>query len=188
MAEIVLTIIIITVAAILSRSFKKYTLREMVLFALLIAISVSGRVAFASIPSVQLSSFIIIITGIYFGPAAGFVVGIGTAVLSNCFLGMGPYVIWQMFCWGMMGITASYFKNLKKYALVSFGFAWGFIFGWIMDLWAIFAGIVPNENGAILTGFVLSFYFDLAHAVTNAVLLLILPKEQIRILFKNLLK
>lgn len=64
--------------------------RELVLLALLTAIAAVSRVPFAGLPSVQPTTFVIIVTAVVFGAESGFVVGAGAALVSNIFLGQGP--------------------------------------------------------------------------------------------------
>ena len=80
--------------------------QTLMFLAILIALAVAGRVPFASLPSVQAASFVIILGGISLGPELGFVTGSTTALVSNMFLGQGPWTPWQMFAWGLMGLTA----------------------------------------------------------------------------------
>lgn len=149
---------------------------RVVLIAVLSALSAAGRVVFASIPSVQPSSFIIIMTGAVFGGRMGFMTGAVTALASNLVLGQGPWTPWQMFCWGMMGLLSGLAARPIKRNMpfrLAYGFLWGFIFGWVMNLWFIFAGYMGDINWtAVGAAYVASFFFDLAHAASNLVLLL----------------
>lgn len=149
---------------------------RVVLIAVLSALSAAGRVVFASIPSVQPSSFIIIMTGAVFGGRMGFMTGAITALASNLVLGQGPWTPWQMFCWGMMGLLSGLLAEpIKKNMAfrLFYGLIWGFIFGWIMNIWFIFAGYIGDINwGAIVLAYIASFFFDLAHSGANVALLL----------------
>lgn len=119
----------------------------------------------------------IITAGAVLGPESGFIIGSTVALTSNMFLGQGPWTPWQMFAWGMMGMTAGLLKNTPlvnhKYAMVLFGFVWGFVFGWIMDLWYLVAYINPLNFKAMLLTFLGTGYFDLLHALSNVFFLLI---------------
>lgn len=57
--------------------------REVVLLAMLAAIAAVGRVPFAGLPSVQPTSFVIIMAGLVFGAESGFIVGAVAAIVSN---------------------------------------------------------------------------------------------------------
>lgn len=180
MIELIIASLLIIISVFYSKSFKRFSLRDIVILAILVAISSVGRYMFSMIPSVQPSSFIIITAGLLFGPAGGFAVGIGTALLSNILLGLGPYVLWQMFCWGLMGLIAGYLNKVHFTLVAVYGFIWGFLFGWITNLWWIAAGMIPFTTNTVLTGMALSFNMDLSHAVTNLVLLLVVPLSMLK--------
>lgn len=163
--------ILIIISVLYSKSFKRFSLRDIVILAILTAISSVGRYMFSMIPSVQPSSFIIITAGLLFGPVGGFAVGICTALLSNLVLGMGPWVMWQMLCWGLMGLIAGYLKNAHFVLIAIYGFVWGFLFGFIMNLWYVADGFVPFT----VVGFTSSLPMDFSHAATNFILLLLIP-------------
>ncbi|MHA1340528.1 MAG: ECF transporter S component [Promethearchaeota archaeon] len=69
-----------------------------------------ARIPFAGIPNFQPCSFLIICAGIVFGPLVGFIIGGNVALISNIFLGHGPWTIYQIFAWGSMGASAGIFS------------------------------------------------------------------------------
>jgi len=151
-------------------------LEKIVLVSLLSALSSVGRVIFAGLPSVQPSSFMIIMAGGAFGPEVGLMTGIVTAVASNLVLGQGPWTPWQMFLWGGMGFLSGVFRRVlmrNRWLLVGYGLLWGFIFGWGMNLWYM-VGYAAEANVLFFVAACFSsFPFDLAHGVSNALLLLV---------------
>ncbi|WP_201319315.1 ECF transporter S component [Paenibacillus sp. EPM92] len=166
--------------------------REIVLVAVLSAIAAVGRVPFAALPSVQPTSFVIIVSALVFGSETGFMVGAVAALVSNMFLGQGPWTPWQMFGWGMIGWTAGmlyqrgWLKN--RYMLIAFGFVWGILFGWIMNIWLL-AGMGQDLTWAsVLAVYASSFYFDLAHALSNVFFLAVLGPGWIKVLERYRLK
>ena len=74
--------------------------------AVLSVIGALGRAVFAVIPSFNPNSAVVIIAGMQFGPLAGFLTGSLSALASNMLLGQGPWTLWQMTAWGMMGCFA----------------------------------------------------------------------------------
>ena len=93
----------------------------------LAAIGVAGRAAFFMVPSFKPVAAIVILTGISFGGEAGFLVGCLIMMLSNMFMGQGPWTPWQMFAFGMIGFLAGilYQKGIlkaRKADLCIFGF------------------------------------------------------------------
>ncbi|MEZ7172841.1 ECF transporter S component [Sporosarcina sp. OR05] len=160
--------------------------REIVLLAMLAAIAAVSRVPFAGLPSVQPTSFIIIMAGLVFGAESGFIVGAVAAIVSNFFLGQGPWTPWQMYAWGMMGMSAGLLRNLwwmkTLWGKSIFGFVWGYVFGWFMNLWIIVGNIEALSWEYFIGIYVSSIYFDLAHALSNVFFLVVFGASWIKIL------
>lgn len=165
---------------------KKIQSREIVFIAVLAAIAATSRVPFAMIPSVQPTTFVIIVSAMVLGSESGFVIGATSALVSNMFLGQGPWTPWQMFCWGMIGFTTGLLKDspiLKEmWSRLVFGFVCGFLFGWIMNLWYVVAYIKPLSWIAFVQAYAASFYFDLAHALSNVFFLLLFSASWLKII------
>lgn len=160
--------------------------REVVLLAMLAAIAAVGRVPFAGLPSVQPTSFIIIMAGLVFGAESGFIVGAVAAIVSNFFLGQGPWTPWQMYAWGMMGMSAGLLRNTwwmkTLWGKCTFGFLWGYLFGWFMNMWIVVGNIEALSWEFFIGIYVSSIYFDLAHALSNVFFLIIFGASWIKIL------
>ena len=77
------------------------------LVAALAALAVAGRVAFAALPNVVATTDIVIFAGFALGPAPGFAVGALAGLVSNFWLGQGPWTPWQMAGWGMCGVLGA---------------------------------------------------------------------------------
>lgn len=164
---------------------RKVKAEEIILIAALSAISAISRIPFSTLPSVQPTSFIIILSGIVFGGEIGFLVGSIGALTSNLLLGQGPWTPWQMFAWGMMGLTSGYFKSFRltrpTLPLLIFSFAWGFLFGWIMNIWSILSFFGKISWPIVATSYLSSFSFDLAHAIGNIVFLKLFTSRWLKI-------
>lgn len=164
---------------------RKMKARELVLLAALGAIAAVSRVPFASLPSVQPTTFVIIVTGLVFGGESGFVVGCLAALVSNLFLGQGPWTPWQMMAWGFIGGMAGLLRNKRGmqrlWVKCLFGGAAGYFFGWVMNVWSILSlhGATIKEGLALYST---SFYFDTAHALSTIILLAVFSKSWIKIL------
>ena len=146
--------------------------KDIATIAILGAFSAASRIPFAGIPSFQPSTFIIIAVGAVMGPYAGFMVGIETALISNFFLGQGPWTPWQMLAWGLAGVFGSFLKRWigKKngiYALMVLGAVYGYIYGLIMNIWYWLAFIYPHTIESFLLVWSLSVYFDTLHSIGN---------------------
>lgn len=165
---------------------KSFSAKYLTVIAALSSIAAVSRVPFAILPGVQPTTFLVISTGLIFGPQAGFLVGSTAAVLSNFILGQGPWTPWQMFAWGMAGSTAGLLKiiypKIGRKGIVFYNLLWGYLFGWIMNLWSWTAFISPLNLNSLLTVYAASFWFDTFHALGNAAFCLIFSTSLTRIL------
>ncbi|PEV08887.1 ECF transporter S component [Bacillus thuringiensis] len=165
---------------------KSFVSREIVLVAVLAAIAAVSRVPFSILPSVQPTSFVIIVSAIVFGSEAGFMIGATAAIVSNIFLGQGPWTPWQMFSWGMIGFIAGLLRNTflmkKLWGRLLYGLFVGFLFGWIMNFWGLLGFIREATWETVISYYIASFYFDLSHAISNVVFLLLFSTSWITIL------
>jgi len=177
-------VILTTVAFFFEFEAAAVSSKEIALVAMLGTISAVLRVPFAAIPNVQPCTYLIICTGYVFGPVAGFTVGAITALVSNFFLGQGPWTLYQMIAWGLAGVSTGYLSrfSMNKRLLVVFGILWGYLFGWITNIWFWTAFVYPlNLNTFILTQ-VNTIWFDTFHAIGNGIFLGILGMKTIAIL------
>lgn len=157
------------------------------LVAALAALSVAGRVAFSPIPNVLPSTDIIVIAGFTLGGAPGFVVGALTALVSNFWLGQGPWTPWQMAGWGMVGVLAAAFGTLTRgrvgrLPLALFCGLCGFAYGALLDysLMATYGGEQSLDRFLALSARGLPF--NIAHAAGNFTLALIAGPAMVRML------
>jgi energy-coupling factor transport system substrate-specific component len=159
---------------------RKIEPRELVLLAVLASIAAVGRIPFASIPSVQPTTFVIMLSGLVFGAESGLIIGTVAALASNMVLGQGPWTPWQMLAWGLVGLTAGLLRNtmLMKsvWGKVLFGFVWGFLYGWITNIWGLFSltqSGTPLSIETVWLYFAGSALFDSMHAISNVFFLLL---------------
>lgn len=171
--------ILLLVMAIMYWAFekKRISVREVAVVAVLGSLAAVGRVPFAFIPGVQATTFLVIASGYVFGPVTGFMVGSTAALVSNFFLGQGPWTPWQMFAWGLAGITAGVLKlvvpHMGRMAMAAFCFVWGYIFGWILNLWSWSSFIGERNWETFLATYAASFWFDSLHAIGNVAFYLV---------------
>ncbi|MGB9792271.1 MAG: ECF transporter S component [Thermacetogeniaceae bacterium] len=160
--------------------------REIGLIAVLGAIAAVGRVPFAALPGIQPVTFMVVVSGFVFGPRAGFMVGSTAALVSNFFLGQGPWTPWQMLTWGLAGITAGLLRRVlpqpKSAVRVLFCSIWGYLYGAIMDIWFWTAFVHPLTWKSFLATWAAGFWFDTLHALGNAGFYLVLGPRLIRVL------
>jgi energy-coupling factor transport system substrate-specific component len=101
-----------------------------------------------TLPAGATAFFVFIIIGGYvFGPRLGFLLGAGALFVSAFAVGgFGPWLPFQMFASGWIGMTAGWLgtllqkplrahRRLELVVLAVFAGAWGFLFGAIVNLW-----------------------------------------------------
>lgn len=180
--------IIIIAVVFLYRGFEKSRVssREIAVIAVLGTIAALGRVPFAALPSIQPTTFLAIISGFVFGSRAGFMVGSTAALVSNFFLGQGPWTPWQMLAWGLAGSSAGLLKilcpGIGLRGMIVFTAAWGYFFGWIINLWFWTAFISPLNWQTFLTTYASTFLLDTLHAAGNALFYLLLGTSAVKVL------
>jgi energy-coupling factor transport system substrate-specific component len=112
---------------------------ELVIIALMSALSVLGRIVFAFLPSLKPCSAIIILTDVYFGRERGFMVGAFTALVSNFYFGQGTWTPFQMLAWGLTGYFAGMLGRWlvkNRILLLIYSAAIGVFFSLLMDLYS----------------------------------------------------
>src|SRR5947208_3744429 len=108
------------------------------LVAALAAISVAGRVAFSPIPNVVPTTDIVLIAGFALGGAPGFAVGALSGLVSNFWLGQGPWTPWQMAGWGLTGMIGAGLaiatgRRMGRLSLAAVCALAGFAYGALLD-------------------------------------------------------
>ncbi len=158
--------------------------KEVALVATLGAAAAAGRVLFAPIPSVQPVTVTCIVAGAALGPRAGLAVGPIAGLLSNSFLGQGPWTPPQMALWAAAGLTGALLRPVCRRAvgLALVAGIWGLVFNWAMNVWflASFGPEVSWPAFVVATG--RSLPFDIAHAAGNVVFALAIGPALLRLL------
>src|SRR5205823_6330426 len=151
--------------------------------ATLAAAAAAGRVLFAAVPGVQPVTVIAVAAGAALGARAGFGVGALAALVSNFFLGQGPWTPWQMLAWGGCGVVGAVAAPLVRrrvpFALLCF--VLGFAFSGLMDVWEWYS-FYPHTWAALTVQLGRGFWFDAAHAIGNVVMALVVGPELRRLL------
>lgn len=163
--------------------------RELMLIAVMAAVATVSRIPFATLlPGFTPVTFVVIVSGVVFGAEAGWMVGATAGLVSNFFLGQGPWTPWQMFAWGMAGYTAGLFAHRsewrrKRLPLALFGLAWGYLFGWIMNVTlALDQWMQTRSWDAVLAKYALGLPFETIHAAANVFFILAFAPSWIRLL------
>ena len=157
------------------------------LVAALAALAVVGRLAFAAFPNVKPTTDIVLLAGYALGGAPGFAVGAITPLVSNIFMGQGPWTPWQMAAWGGVGIGGAALarvtggRELGRWPLALACGVAGIGFGAVMDTyqWTLAA----EQNAATwiaVSGS--SLPYNLAHVIGNVGFCLLIGPALLRAL------
>jgi energy-coupling factor transport system substrate-specific component len=133
----------------------------------------------------------IILAGYVFGARFGFLMGVMTLLTSGLVTGgIGPWLPYQMFAAGWVGMSAGWLpkpkdKRIELAMLTTFSFAWGVLFGVILNLyfWPFIAGdgatnwelgLGIGDSFRRYAGFYVttSLVWDLARGFGNAILVI----------------
>ena len=175
-AFVSLAVAILSLALFIAGFEKKQTgTRRLIIVTVMVALSVVGRF----IPLFKPITALTIITAIYLGGEAGFLVGSLSAVISNFYFGQGPWTPFQMFAWGMIGLMAGFLSfPLKKsrallliYRLLS-----GVIYSFIMDIWTVLWYNGTFNPALYLSALGTALPYTIMYSVSNLLFLLLFAK------------
>lgn len=163
------------------RSFEKKDAAtgRLVIIAVLTALAIGGRIIFAPIPGFKPVAAIVVISGMYFGGEAGFMVGALAAVISNFYFMQGAWTPFQMLGWGLTGAAAGALSGVLKRSRIAVGVlaaVSGIGFSLIMDLCTVlWADGLFNIRRYVATVWT-SLPFTVIYAVSNGVFLMIFQR------------
>lgn len=159
------------------------------LVAAMAALAVAGRLVLAPVPNVVATTDIVLITGYAIGAGPGFATGALAAVVSNFWLGQGPWTPWQMAGWGLCGVLGALLAGPTRGRIgrlrlaAACGLA-GLAFGALMN----FSLMVSYGGEFSLARFealwLRAVPFDLAHAIGNVTLALVAGPALLRMLVR----
>lgn len=161
--------------------------RQVSLIAMLAAFCAAGRaVTGVALLFLQPTMFLVEITGFVFGSRVGFFVGAMTPLISNFFMGQGPWTPWQMICWGLVGMSGAavrrLFPNAGYKTITVLCFIWGYLYGAVMDVWqwSVFTGELTFKSYFLI--WAAGFSFDSLRAAGNLLFCAALGSQSIKIL------
>lgn len=173
-------IILASIPFFLSFERRKPQPREILIIAVMSAISVTGRALFVITPGFKPVAAIAAITGFSLGAEAGFLTGAISALVSNMFFGQGPWTPFQMFMWGIIGFIGGLLGKTgimhKKIPLILFGIFAGILFSFGMDIWGTMSLYGVFSIKAYIVALTSAVPFTIVYAVSNVIFLLILAR------------
>lgn len=144
--------------------------RRMIIVAVMTALCITGRF----IPFFKPVTALTVITAIYLGGEAGFLVGAMSALLSNFYFGQGPWTPFQMLAWGMTGLIAGILaKPLKRYKwlLLVYGVLAGVLYSLVMDVWTVIWYDGSFRTELYLSALVTAIPHTVMYSVSNFIFL-----------------
>lgn len=159
---------------------KEGSIRRMVMIAVMTAIAVTGRLIFGPVPVFKPVSAVVILTGIYMGPEAGFLVGSLSAVISNLFFGQGPWTPFQMLSWGVIGLISGLpgFRRVlrRRLLLAIWGLVAGALYSGIMDIWTVLSLLGRWNWPRYLLALSTAVPYTVSYMLSNVVFLMLMIK------------
>ena len=198
---LIASVVLIVLAIVLFvRSFerKKPSTKDVVLLSVMISLAVVGRLVFFMIPQFKPCAAIVIIVGIMLGKQAGFLSGVMTAFISDMFFGMGPWTLWQMIGFGLIGLISAIIFNQEriekmggfaKLILCTYGFLVTFLlYGLLMDTATVFMVTDKPKLSTFIATYSAGIVFNMIHGISTFIFLYLmanpLSKKIKRVLVK----
>jgi energy-coupling factor transport system substrate-specific component len=181
--------------------------KEISLVAVLSAFTAVARIPFSAVPGFQPCTYLVFTVGYAFGPTIGFVVAANTVLLSNMFLGHGPWTIYQIMGWGLVGVSGGLMAAAKgtfrdlfdgekrlesllpaKATLVLVGVVWAVLYTVILNIWfwALYAPVQTLESLVAVN--LTSITVIVTHAAANVLFFGAFGHSTIRILVRHRLR
>lgn len=160
--------------------------RKLTIMAMLVALTVVGRLMLTYVPNVQITTTMVIIISFLLSPSQAVMVAVASTLLTNIILGMGIWTIWQIIAWSIIGLISGLIGKihhkipLKVLSLYA-GFC-GMLYGFMVSIPA--SKIVTDNFWAY---YIIGLPFDIGHAIGNVLFFFVFYPLFFR-LFKSKIK
>lgn len=168
-----------------------FTVRRLSMLAALTALCHVGRLLFQVIPNVQPMTTILLLIALTIGTVDGMIVAGASLVISNIYLGMGPWTIYQLFTYLLImvltGAMRPLYRKLADYPVIRriifavYALLVGFLYGFIISIFSARMYGVSN----FLVYYLQGVSFDVLHAVGNAGFFIILEPILVPLMTKR---
>ena len=166
-----------SLAVVFARLDKRRTgVRRLTLISVMTALSIVSRFIFAAFPAFKPMSAIVILTGVYLGPEAGFLCGALSAFLSNFYFGQGPWTPFQMAALGIIGFIASILFSRRKNLplLCLYGLLSGVFYSCFLDTWTMLWTYGTINGEGYLAALAAAIPYTILYSVSNVIFILLL--------------
>ena len=162
----------------MKRSDGKLTLREIVLFGLLGAMTFGAKYVMSFLPNVEPVSLMVMLFAVVFGKKWVYPVYLYVA-MEILFYGISLWNINYLYIWAVLAIAATFLRDMEQplaWALLSG--VYGLLFGALCGIVDVFIGGFPYAIAKWISG----IPFDISHCVGNFFIALVLFKPLRRLL------
>lgn len=157
---------------------------DIVLVAVMSALTVLSRLAFFMTPGIKPMAAMIIIAGAGLGPETGILVGFIAIFASNFLFGQGLFTPWQMYSFALIGLLSGllfYRKKISRLRAAVFGgISVLALYGPIMDVATVYIAMENPDTQAILSSLSVGLPFNLLHAGSTVIFLLLMYEPMIK--------
>ena len=155
----------------MSTTIKFPPVKEIALIGILSALNITSRIYLQFLPNIKPVTSIIIISVLLFGLSFGIKLTFVTTIVSDVFLGMGLWTVFQIFAWVMICLLTqglkSFFQLRKKdpplLLLAIFSALMGYVFGFFVS----FEQFCYGGWGLFIPYWIAGLSFDTLHAGGN---------------------
>lgn len=163
--------------------------KEISLIGILAAVNIASRIALQSLPNIKPVTSIIIVSVMIFGLAFGIKLTIVTTLVSNMYLGMGIWTVFQILSWIVIclltQIVMDFYRGIGKephiIVMAIFAFLMGYVFGFIVSM----EKMVIGGPSLFIVYYIAGLLFDTFHAVGNFMFYFICAPILLRIFMKE---
>lgn len=147
------------------------SVKEIALIGILAAVNIASRLFLQFLPNIKPVTAIIIISVMLFGLAFGLKLTIVTTIVSDVFLGLGLWTVFQILAWSVICLLTSLLMipyRRKEHGpplipMAIYSAAMGFVFGFVVS----FEQFVYGGWGLFIPYYIAGLSFDALHAGGN---------------------
>ena len=154
---------------------KKVGNRRVIIVSVMVALSVIGRM----FPILKPVTVFAMLSGMFLGAEAGFLVGSFSALISDFWFGQGPWTPFQMLAWGLIGFFAGVLATPLKRSrlfLYVYGVLAAVVFSVIMDVWSAIWIAGEFSLSIYIAKLITSVPHTILYAVSNVIFLFFFAK------------
>ena len=166
-----------------------FSSRRITLLAILSTLAFVGRILMQPLPNIQPVTAILVIISLTLTTIDGLIIACLSILLSNIYLGMGPWTIFQILTFSILIMfTGIFFKRLyqpkntyNRLIFALYCFVLGLVYGFIISIFSVYLFKAPSFWGYYVQG----ISFDLLHGIGNFVFYLLLEPILQPIIYKQ---